>query len=432
MELNGTTHHHGSHLHLLQPTAGSSALGRVDAIIVPTVRPPEHLAEAAAAAAALRCHLVTLHSRTRTSARLAADYLTGRYRSGALSYLNLIAIDLPTPDRLCLPGFRTSRRLADSRFARRTDTSTKRNLGLMLSHMMGWERVAFLDDDIQIRDPADLSRASGYLDAYAAVGLCITGHPDNSVVCHAYREAGGNQKAFIGGGALVVETKRSHSFFPDIYNEDWFYVLDARQGLRSIGMAGAVVQEDHDPFSDPDRARAEELGDVLAEGTFWLLDQQRPVADAGLAHWEAFLGERFHFIEQVLAMVTRNVPETPRRDRMMEALRAAQGRLQLIDPVLCLRYLHDWAIDQATWQKHIQRQPVQNNTDQALRQLTRRDAMSLGYCLASGGAFHEHAEGEAHRRHPFRRPVLRRRPWDLCRDCAARGLPPRSLLDPER
>ena len=103
----------------------------------------------------------------------------------------------------------------------------------------------------------------------------IGGFPDHSVVCHAYRQAGGEQQSFIGGGALAVEVKRSKSFFPDIYNDDWFFLLDGSKWLQPIAVRGQVIQQPYDPFRTPDRARAEELGDVLAEGIYWLLDQDR-------------------------------------------------------------------------------------------------------------------------------------------------------------
>jgi hypothetical protein len=103
----------------------------------------------------------------------------------------------------------------------------------------------------------------------------------------------------------VVGTARSRSFFPDIYNEDWFYLLDAKMGLQPLAASGEAIQRPYDPFRTPDRARAEELGDVLAEGTFWLLDQGRSVADADEAHWAAFLNRRGRFIVHVLGMVER-------------------------------------------------------------------------------------------------------------------------------
>ena len=153
-------------------------------------------------------------------------------------------------------------------FARRTDLSAKRNLALMLSRMSGWSRILFLDDDITGLDPDDIRKASGLLDTHNAVGLRIGGFPDHSVVCHAYRAGCGEQQSFIGGGALVVELNRAGSFFPDIYNDDWFFLLDGHKSLQPVAVTGQVIQYPYDPFRNPDRARTEEFGDVLAE---WML-----------------------------------------------------------------------------------------------------------------------------------------------------------------
>ncbi|HZC40271.1 MAG TPA: hypothetical protein VE343_06320 [Streptosporangiaceae bacterium] len=418
---NGTPLHHGSHQKLLWPADETSSPARVDAVIVPTIRKPLYLEEAAKVAAELGCPLVTLHSGRYTSAQEAAQHLTWLHHLGRLSRLELVAIDMPAPERLPLPEFRTSRRLAGTRFARRTDLSAKRNLGLLLSRLMGWERVAFLDDDIRVPDPADLRRAAGQLDVHVAVGLGIEGFPDNSVVCHAYRKAGGSQETFIGGGALVVEMERTQSFFPDIYNEDWFYVLDAEKGLRTVGLAGKAIQQPYDPFRNPDRARAEELGDVLAEGAYWLLDQGRSVADADAEHWRSFIGRRRHFIGQVLDMVNAKVAASPERKDMIKSLRAALGRLELITPELCVGYMADWAIDQATWQAHLQHLASRYKTsrqqpDQVIKLLARGGAAQLSWSMASGISIHHHAPGQIMPRRGPRQPNPPLHLWDLRRD----------------
>jgi hypothetical protein len=347
-----TPDHHGDHRRLLWQADEATPLARVDAIIVPTARPLHYLDEAARAARSLGCPLVTLHSPGRTSASQADDYF-GRS-------LDLIAIDVPGPAHLRLPVLETSRLLADTIFERRTDVSTKRNLGLLLSHMLRWRRVVFLDDDMRVPDPADLSRAVSLLDTHTAVGLRIGGFPDNSVVCHAFREAGGRQDTFIGGGALAVDVKRNRTFFPNIYNEDWFFVLDAGKRLQPIATVGQVLQDEYDPYR-PDRARAEEFGDVLAEGTFWLLDQGRSAAQGDLAHWREFLTKRKRFIGRVIGMVESTTAIEPtERERRVEALNAALGRLARITPELCVDYHKALVVDQERWQRHIQairRQP---------------------------------------------------------------------------
>jgi hypothetical protein len=245
--------------------------------------------------------------------------------------------------------------------------------------LLRWKRVVFLDDDIRVPDPADLRRAVSLLDTHTAVGLGIGGFPDNSMVCHAFREAGGSQETFIGAGALAVDVKRNRSFFPNIYNEDWFFVLDAGKRLQQVATVGQVIQAPYDPYR-PERARTEEFGDVLAEGTFWLLDQGRSASDGDLAHWREFLTKRKRFIGRVIRMVESTTAIEPtERERRVEALNAALGRLARITPELCVDYHKALIVDQERWQRHIQaiRQQQRLRREPALDSLARTGARPL-------------------------------------------------------
>jgi glycosyltransferase involved in cell wall biosynthesis len=354
--------HHGSHRHLLRtPPAQGRHRARVDAIIVPTIRHPANLTDAAELAISLGCPLVTLHSGKWTSAQVAARRLP--------ALTDLIAIDTPAIASLQRPAFKTSRILSRTRFERTTDTSAKRNFGLKLSRLVGWKRIVFLDDDIEVADPGDLEFAVGLLGNNNIVGLFVNGFPDNSVVCHAYRIAGGPQQSFIGGGAIAVDTERTSSFFPDIYNDDWFYMLDAEKGLQPVAATGSVIQRLYDPFHRPDRARAEEFGDVLAEGVFWLLDQGKTLPDADLRHWKDFLVRRKTFIERVLGLVNATDVEASEKRRMVAALKAARGRLAHITPELCCDYLQAWTADRKQWQRHIDRLPSNKSLESGLELL---------------------------------------------------------------
>ena len=378
-----TAHHHPSHRPLIWPADESVPSAKVDAIFVPTARPVAYLKEAAAAALFLRCPLVTLHSQKWTNAFAAAAYLDPA--------VDLIAIDVPDAAQLRLPELKTSQLLAGSIFERRTDLSTKRNLALVLSHKLRWNRIVFLDDDIRVPKPLDLSKAAGLLDAHSAVGLGIGGFPDNSVVCHAFRASGGWQDTFIGGGAMAVGMKRNRSFFPNIYNDDWFFVLDAGKRLQQVATVGQVLQYPYDPYRIR-RARAEEFGDVLAEGIFWLLDQGKPASEGDLGHWRDFLEHRKQFIQQVRSMVasqTRIDPEE--RVRMEGALTAALGRCACITPELCVDYMKALATDQERWQRHIQqiwRQPKQSR-EEALSSLTVRGEAPLTWYTTTSAAVRE-------------------------------------------
>lgn len=367
----GTEDHHGSHRDLLwAPDEPSIYSADLDAIIVPTVRHPSFLLHAAEIATSLGCRLVTLHSGRYTSAGEAARMLPAK--------TDLVAINMPTRTSMRLPRLRTSRLLAGTRFARRSDLSAKRNLALAVCHMTGWERVLFLDDDIKICDESHVTRAAGLLDTHSAVGFFIDGFPDHSVVCHAYLRAGGPQQSFIGGGALAVHVTRNRSFFPDIYNDDWFYLLDAKKGLQPVATTGRVIQTKYDPFRNPERARAEELGDVLAEGAFWLLDQKRSLVEADLSHWEEFLDRRGRFIGHVLDLVEQSGIETGEKARMIAALKASTGRLAHIKPELCRDYLQACAADRELWCSHLDRLPVKQSPREALAYLgLRKDQIDV-------------------------------------------------------
>ncbi|MBN6055018.1 hypothetical protein JYK22_23980, partial [Nonomuraea sp. RK-328] len=351
--------HHGSHRHLLLAPGAATGEGRIDAIVVPTVRHRLRLGHAAALARELGCPLLVLCSGPYTG--------TAHLRPLGGLGAEVIAVDFAGSAALRLPRFETST-ILPPRFRRKTDTAAKRNLALALARMLSWERVVFLDDDIEVGEPGDLRRAAGLLDRFSAVGLSIAGFPDNSVVCHAYRAVGGEQESFVGGGALAVEITRNVAFFPDIYNEDWFYLLEG-DGLRPLAVTGTVRQAPYDPFRTPDRARNEELGDVLAEGLFWLLDEGRTIDDAHYGHWEEFLARRRRFITGVLRRVPGASAEPAEKRRMEEALKASLGRLAIITPDLCLAYLDAWRADRKSWGDFAALLPAAGTADEALRVL---------------------------------------------------------------
>ncbi len=344
--------------------AGLAAAGRrIDAIVVPTIRPPKFLIGAASLALAHDCPLLTFHSGSATSAELVRVHLPAK--------IDLIAIDVRPRDELSLPELETGKLLGDSVFRRRSDLSIKRNLALVLARQLGWSRILYLDDDITELSADDVEKASGLLDSYNAVGFWIGGYPDNSVVCHAYREAGGKQESFVGGGALAVEVNRCDSFFPDIYNDDWFYLLDGDAGLQPTAIIGEVNQLPYDPFQNPERARSEELGDVLAEGLFWLLDQRGSIADADQAHWQNFLLWRRSFITSVATMVRDSDCEDADKTRMLASLHASLGRLDHITPAFCESYLQAWMTDRARWRTYLASLPSCEQRSEAIAGLWR-------------------------------------------------------------
>jgi hypothetical protein len=147
-----------------------------------------------------------------------------------------------------------------------------------------------------------------------------------------------------------------------------------------------VEQYPYDPFRSPERARAEEFGDVLAEGIYWLLDQGLSIGDADSTHWTTFLRKRDLFIRRVLDMVASDDGLDPAdRARRLAALRGSLGRLAWITPELCMRYLLSWKTDQNAWRRHVEMlSPVADGAT-AISMLTRPEAPLLEYRIGGRG-----------------------------------------------
>ncbi|MFI5608111.1 hypothetical protein [Amycolatopsis sp. NPDC051903] len=344
--VSATPPNHTVHRRLLvEVGTGATSEAGLDAIVVPNGRAGHTLEHTWAVAREIGAPVLLLcsHDANAAQAVLAAK------KAGARAF----AIDADQVPDDVLPRFATTRLLRHHGLLGGANTSVKRNLGLLVAGLAGWQRVLFLDDDITLLRPADLREAAGLLGRYAAVGLPNTGMPDNSVVCHAYRESGGPQDTFVGGGALVVGHHCFDSFFPDVYNEDWFFLLDDT-GLRPTALTGSAYQAVYNPY-DLVRAESEELGDTLAEGVYFLLGQGLRPADATETYWQMFLESRRAFIRTALRQVRAAVGLDPgKRGAMIEALRCALRRNEeRLTPELCAAFVRAWHEDRATWGAHL-------------------------------------------------------------------------------
>jgi hypothetical protein len=355
--------HHGSHTALLRPaeTTLEPPAGE-GAIVVPTARPHTYLREVADLARRLDMRLLLLCSRWADASRAVdQDFMSG---------VKVIAADVNELVRL--PEFETTRLLAGKKFAQRTDISLKRNIGLAVAHMLGLSHVLFLDDDIRVDHADDVRQAAALVRRFAAVGLTNAGFPDNSVVCHAFRAVGGRQDQFIGGGAMMVPGDRIASFFPSIYNEDWFFLLNDDDWIGQVTSIGKVDQKWYDPFRDPDRARGEELGDTIAEGIYALLDDGKRVRDADLEYWRGYLAVRRELIAEVLERVEHATLPEADRGRIKAALKGAWGRQKYITAELCRDYVRAFVRDRASWRDYLAKLPTGVSTEAAFAHLDLR------------------------------------------------------------
>jgi hypothetical protein len=350
-----------SHTRLLRRSSkplvyARSRSSRLDALIVPAARPASSLSLAIALSACTGTLLVVICSRQakvdQVAARVAA---TPGARALLVDMSDAYALPRQ-PCRTSMPQFRAASG------GRESDLSLKRNLGLLLARLCGWNKISFLDDDVTLERPEVFARLASELDENQIAGMVCRDYPDNSVFCHARRLAKRPQGNFVSGSVLGVHcSDLPLPFFPDIYNEDWFFFSRdvARQSLPYVGDA---TQAPYEPFADPNRARHQEFGDLLAEGLYSLigdindpaLPYHRLLSCATGSFWRAFINARHSDLLETRRRLERfgNVDGDDLVAQALRSLEAAEGQLlKVITADTCTDFLAAWQEDLAAWEK---------------------------------------------------------------------------------
>ncbi len=370
--------HRWSHAHLardmsrLPAPSVKSRSGHLDAIIVPASRPASFLQPAMDLAAMLDVLLVVLCSK-QTQVGQVAQRIAKTPRARCL----IVPVPLEWRHDEIFPLQTSHWQFKAAQRGRITDLSLKRNLGLLLARLHGWHKVAFVDDDITLTKTENIGRLAGQLERHRTAGMVLREFPDNSVVCHARRLAGGSQDVFVSGAVLGVRCDDLPlSYFPDIYNEDWFYFAK-EAAARDLPRVGQAEQAPFDPFAHPERAAWEEFGDLLAEGLFALFGEVDPdlslvehLSGATRRFWDRFIQVRHDVLTDTRMALIR---ELARRDfdrRITSALASLEAAEDVITNSitadLCVDFLDAWQQDLRDWQSRTQRVHSLRSTREAM------------------------------------------------------------------
>jgi hypothetical protein len=337
--------------------------------VVPTIRPLS-LRPAIALADDIGCTLVVLCTTPRQAAQV-------RQECGSMAGDVLVTYVSPASAEN-LPALLMSQHPEiDIVTSAHVDIARKRNVGLLLARLCAWRTIMFLDDDIRGLTASAVSTAATLARHSQAVGFKISYYPDNSVVCHAYRLAGGIQDVFPGGSALIVDIAGNGMMFPPIYNEDWLFLFDAAR-RRSIALAGTLSQLKYNPFARPERAVSEEFGDVIAEGLYWLLHEGGGLTDATHDYWRSTLERRFRLIDLIADNLLLRAEGVPVTEYALMSLAAARRRLADITELACLSFVRAWRTDIDTWRKRLTDLPALGDLGGAAKYL---DLPTLDRCV---------------------------------------------------
>ncbi|CUR61884.1 conserved hypothetical protein [metagenome] len=331
-------------------------------IVVSASRSADHLDTALGLAVALSADIVVL-----ASGRAAPEDIALRAAGSADRRLTVV----PVPDDYSPPVVDLVTDGIPAGTAGLGDLCVKRNLGLLVARLVGWETVLFLDDDIRGITGVDVERALMVLPHAGMAGMPAREFPDNSVVCHANRLTGYEQDVFVSGSMLLVDRGAMTSFFPRIYNEDWIFMAPTIAAGRVIE-AGECRQLPYDPFADPEKAYFQEFGNVVADGLMSSLHHGSLDLATGEDFWARFLTERGTFLRGI----RRRSDQTDAR--VIAALSAAERRLAEITVPELIAYVRAWNADRAAWQSVLSALPLVPDVGAAVAHLGLRAYPATG------------------------------------------------------
>lgn len=226
---------------------------------------------------------------------------------------------------------------------RDNDLSVKLTTGLLMARLCRWKRIMYVNDDIGELSPGRINRISACLDRYPVAATACHDFPDNSVVYHARRLAGLRQDVFVGGGEFGVDVECPDlGFFPQAYNEDWFF-FEPHLRDDKLAYAGEAKQDVYDPFANPNRATGEELGDLLAEGLYASMMIGSGNGPNSESFWVNARGQRLAMINETMELLSD--------ENAIMSLKYATRKLETISAQDCVEFFETWSADMARWRE---------------------------------------------------------------------------------
>ncbi len=222
----------------------------------------------------------------------------------------------------------------------------KRNFALWYSKNKPYERVLLVDDDIRGLTQAKLNLGSKYLEEYIIAGCFVDDFPDTSVVGHLELMYGTNEYMFLSGSFLYINVVKARGFFPNIYNEDWLFMLDHILD-HSICSFGTIQQIPYNPFNDKKRALFQEFGDIISDGLYKLISEKKYDLRYNYRVWKEIIVER----RQLLELFKQHFKQQTYQQLINTIINVSVT----ITPDDCLTFIEDRETDTTAWRSFLNR-----------------------------------------------------------------------------
>jgi hypothetical protein len=317
---------------LAQPidSGSASALQGLDAIFIPTRDRPANVAALLEQIAWFDGPIYILPSGSRRS---RCD------RSGRLTVLQ------PDYDSLDLfRHLRTSRHTQTAHYFG-WDLPIKRNHALLYACRKRYQRILLMDDDIRGLTPAVVNRATELLQSYIIAGCFVDDFPDTSVVGHLLRQAGCQVSTFLSGSFLFIRPQEAFNFFPQVYNEDWLFMLPHVVDGNACSF-GSISQLPFDLLADPEKAKFQEFGEIIAEGLYEMLARDDLGSRFSVECWTEMIQRRRSVLSHLKEVLGAS-------SELRILIDGAVNTNSRIDPYSCIEFIEDWEADRETWNSRV-------------------------------------------------------------------------------
>ena len=189
-----------------------------------------------------------------------------------------------------------------------------------------------------------MNKAIKLLNDYVISGCFVEDFPDTSILGHILRVIGEQEYMFLSGSFLFFKPFEVYGFFPNIYNEDWIFMLPHIL-TRSVCSFGSIFQLPYNPFSDPNRAAFQEFGEIIAEGLYTLVSIKNYERRYEPQVWENEIIER----RQTLISLKERLYNGEYRQVIDIALKSNTE----ITPMDCVTFIENWETDIAMWNRFL-------------------------------------------------------------------------------
>lgn len=165
------------------------------------------------------------------------------------------------------------------------DIPFKRTYSLKNALNFDQEYVGFLDDDITLDDDDFFNIRKAMTENVDIASFHVLDYPDVATIDHIERiTLKKPSRVSIGGNCMFINTTTTNSFFPEAYNDDWFFILSQLE-TRKIVSLGFAKQRPYQPWLDEDRVAFEQFGDILIEGVKRNIHEGRQAFSGGIEYW---------------------------------------------------------------------------------------------------------------------------------------------------